>query len=257
MSSACDVCDSGVGGLQRLGDGLDVVAVGVEQERGVVAGVVLGPLAGVPVARLAGLACRRGRTPARRRRRVRGTRDGRARSASRSRARTSRSRPPPACGRARGGESRTPARQRRSRRSASRPPHRRPAATRGRSSRSAGGRVVYGFGAVAVGIEQEGAVVVVPVLGPRAGRSIVAVAGLDARPVEGVDVLAAGRHEPDVQPLGRGPALLGGRDREVVPLDQVVGAVARLDPERREDGRVEPLGCRAVRDADRHVVEHF
>jgi len=37
--------------------------------------------------------------------------------------------------------------------------------------------VVHGFGAVSVGVEQEPAVVLVPVLSPRAGGAVVPIAG--------------------------------------------------------------------------------
>ena len=53
--------------------------------------------------------------------------------------------------------------------------------------------VVDGFRAVPVGIEEERAVVVVPVLRTRAGGAVVAVAGRRPDPPELVDVSPRGR----------------------------------------------------------------
>ena len=72
--------------------------------------------------------------------------------------------------------------------------------------------VVDRLGAVAVGVEQEAAVVVVAVLGAQAGLAVVAVAGVDAGLPERVDVLARRRGEADVEAARRG--LLGVRGRE-------------------------------------------
>src|SRR5438105_1222336 len=46
------------------------------------------------------------------------------------------------------------------------------------------------------------------------------------------------------------------REREVAPLRVALVGVCPLDPDRPEHGVVEPLGGGAVRDPDRHVVEH-
>ena len=51
---------------------------------------------------------------------------------------------------------------------------------------------VDGLDAVAVGIEQEGAVVLGRVLRPRAGLAVAGEAGFDAGAVEGVDELVRG-----------------------------------------------------------------
>ena len=50
--------------------------------------------------------------------------------------------------------------------------------------------VVDGLGAVAVGVEQEAAVVVGPVLRPGAGRTVIRMAGVDSGVPERVDLLA-------------------------------------------------------------------
>ena len=61
-------------------------------------------------------------------------------------------------------------------------------------------RVVDRLGAVAVGVEQEAAVVVVAVLGPRPRRAVVAMARVRAGAPERLDELARARAEGDVQP---------------------------------------------------------
>jgi hypothetical protein len=124
-------------------------------------------------------------------------------------------------------------------------------------------RVNHGFGAVAVGVEQKAAVVVVAVLRARPGRAVVAVTGVDSGPPEVVDLVPRCGAEADVQP-GRDRMLdVRGRQREVVPLGELGAAVAKvaggaglLDPDRAEHGLVEALGRAAVAHPDRHVVEH-
>jgi hypothetical protein len=116
--------------------------------------------------------------------------------------------------------------------------------------------VVDRLGAVAVRVEQEGAVVVVAVLGTQPGRPVVAVAGLRARPPEGIDVLARGRDEADVQPPRHRVLLVGLRQGEVVPFGEVLIRGGRFDPDRLEDEAVEAHRGLTVGDADRDVVEH-
>ena len=116
--------------------------------------------------------------------------------------------------------------------------------------------VVDRLGAVAVGVEQEAAVVVVAVLRAQAGLPVVAVAGVDARLPERVDVLARRGGEADVE-AARG-RLLGvrGRERELAPIDEPVGGVRPLDPERAQHGVVERRGGVEVGGAEGDVIPH-
>jgi hypothetical protein len=116
--------------------------------------------------------------------------------------------------------------------------------------------VVDGLRAVAVRIEQEAAVVVVAVLGPRPRGAIVAVPPVHPGSPERVDVLARARDEADVQPARDRVASLRRGEREVVPLGEARVAVGRLDAQRLEHRAVEGLRRRAVRDSDGDVVEH-
>jgi len=111
---------------------------------------------------------------------------------------------------------------------------------------------VHGLDAVPVRVEQEGAVVVLAVVLPRPRLAVGAVSGGRADPPELVDERAARRDEADVQAVRR----LALRQREVVPLDEVLVRVRLRDPEHRQHRLVEPLRGRAVGRADRHVVEH-
>ena len=101
--------------------------------------------------------------------------------------------------------------------------------------------VVDGFGAVAVRVEQEGAVVVVAVLRPQARLPVVLVPGLGPNAPERVDELARGGDEGDVQPARHGVLLVGLAECEVVPLHEVLVPVGLADPDRLQDEVVEPL----------------
>jgi hypothetical protein len=86
--------------------------------------------------------------------------------------------------------------------------------------------VVHGLDAVAVEVEQEGAVVVLFVLRPQAWRAFVAVAGGGARAPELVDLHSRGRGKADVEPERHRLVVARLRDREIGPLDvaRVVGS---------------------------------
>ncbi len=109
-------------------------------------------------------------------------------------------------------------------------------------------RVADRFDAVAVGVEDEAAVVVLPVLGSRRGVSGIAVPGSDQPRPPRVDRCRARSLEPKVQVARR----LADGDREAVPLEELLALVRRLA--QRE--AVEPAARVAVGDSDRHVVEH-
>ena len=52
-----------------------------------------------------------------------------------------------------------------------------------------------GLGIVAVGVEDEGPVIIGMIFGPETGTDIVLAAGLDRRSIEGIDRGPVGRHE--------------------------------------------------------------
>ena len=114
---------------------------------------------------------------------------------------------------------------------------------------------IDGLRAVAVGIADEGAVVVGVVLRPRAGRPVVGVAGGRHRTPPLVDRLARARDERDVQVARDRPVLARGRDREVLPLEEMVAAGGLAEAESEERELVEATRTLEVRDADRDVVE--
>jgi hypothetical protein len=114
--------------------------------------------------------------------------------------------------------------------------------------------VVDRLGAVAVGVEQEAAVVVRPVLRTQPGLAVVAVARVDAGLAERVDVLARRRREADVEASGRRLRGVRGREGELVPLDEPVGGVRPLEPVRAQHRVVERRGRVEVGRAEGHVI---
>ena len=109
---------------------------------------------------------------------------------------------------------------------------------------AAGRRAKLGFAvkrldAVAVGVEQEGAVVVRVVRGARSRRSVAAVAGVDPGLPEGVDGRAVGSAEADVKAAGHRMLAIGRDEVPVLPLDQlgVAHAPARRRAPRARSGR--------------------
>src|SRR5215213_4007619 len=111
-----------------------------------------------------------------------------------------------------------------------------------------------GLDVVAVGIEDERAVVALVVVRADPGRAVVGAARVDRGAPESIDVRARARRERDVD-APRARAARRDRDREVAPLEELRPA-RNGDLERREPAVVEAAREIDVRDADRHVVEH-
>jgi len=116
--------------------------------------------------------------------------------------------------------------------------------------------LVDGLDAVAVGIEQEGAVVGRAIVAARSGRAVVAVARVDTCLPERVDLRAVTGAEADVQPAGHGVLRVRRPNPPVVPSDHVGARVARLDAQGAQHGAIEALRRREIGVADTDVVEH-
>src|ERR1700753_1707623 len=132
--------------------------------------------------------------------------------------------------------------------------------------------VTAGFDLVAVGIEDEGTVVVLVVVRTWAGRAVVLAAGLARRGVEGVDLGVALRRKADMRAvLGVAARVerLGHADPEAgmraADLAIAVGDDALARHVDREDAGaadglqhvvVEALGAIEIGDTDREVIDH-
>ena len=113
-----------------------------------------------------------------------------------------------------------------------------------------------GLDAVAVGVEQERAVVVRLVVGSLSRSSRVDQPVGRAHAPERVHVRATRGHEPDMESAGHRSRLRRLQKREVVPLDEPFVRVCHFDPELAEHGPVDRLGRAAIGHPNRDMVEH-
>jgi hypothetical protein len=115
---------------------------------------------------------------------------------------------------------------------------------------------MHSLDVVAVGVEQEGCVVAAAVFRAvplaDAGRAVIPIAAVDARPVEGIDLIPRVGDERDVN---RTPVLLVVGDDEVRELRPVISLPKRRYPERFEDDLVERDAVPGVSYANVDVVE--
>jgi hypothetical protein len=99
--------------------------------------------------------------------------------------------------------------------------------------------VVDGLGAIAVRVEEEGAVVGLVIPRPETRVAVARMTRLRARAPERVDFLARARNERDVQTARHRPIFASLRHPEVVPLVEMIPRVRDNVTERREDCLVE------------------
>src|SRR6478672_1192211 len=83
------------------------------------------------------------------------------------------------------------------------------------------------FDIVAVGIEDEGAVIIGMIMRPEARRAMVAAARFDRRRVEGVDQGAGLDGERDVSPLPH-PLIVADPEKGLAVRAETMGGAARL-----------------------------
>src|SRR5207248_4928228 len=110
--------------------------------------------------------------------------------------------------------------------------------------------------AVAIGVEQEPAVVRRGVLRAQPRSAVVAVPRIDARPPERVDLRAVAGAEADVESAGHRVLAVRRPNGPLLPLDQPGVRVTGLGAQRGEHGAVEALRRGEIRNGDPDVVEH-
>src|SRR5262245_2798617 len=117
--------------------------------------------------------------------------------------------------------------------------------------------VVDSLRTVAVRVEQERAVVVLPVMRPRAGHAVVSMPGVCTDAPELVHELLRRRGESNMEVSRDWIVAVGRGERELSLPDGVfLVTAAPPDPDRLQHGVVDRLRRLAVGRADRDVVEH-
>src|SRR3954454_16152056 len=115
--------------------------------------------------------------------------------------------------------------------------------------------VVDGLEAVAVRVVHEGTVVGGRVLRARPGLAVVGMGGLGHGPPPAVDLLARAGEQREVQVPRRRPLLRRGRDRQVLPLEEVRRAMRLAVAELRERELVAAARGLEVGDGHPDVIE--
>src|SRR3954454_23842588 len=116
--------------------------------------------------------------------------------------------------------------------------------------------VVDGLEAVAVRVVHEGTVVGGRVLRARPGLAVVGMGGLGHGPPPAVDLLARAGEQREVQVPRRRPLLRRGRDRQVLPLEEVRRAMRLAVAELRERELVAAARGLEVAHAHSDVIEN-
>src|SRR5437764_4571768 len=123
------------------------------------------------------------------------------------------------------------------------------------SSGGGGAFVVDRFDAVVVEVAEKAAVIGRPVLGARSRLAVVLVAGDGERVPPAINLSTRGRGKADVQVRRRWMCLVGGGDREVVPLVEASPTRAlACEIEQLKHLRVQVTTCAKVGDTNSDVV---
>src|SRR5882672_1177121 len=130
------------------------------------------------------------------------------------------------------------------------------------SSKWSGGLVAIGLDPIAVGIDNEGRIVVRAIVGAQPRFTVVAAAVADRRLVKGIDAFPRRGREAKMQPglrIGRN-RIWAGADPEcdllVAVAERALRRAQTRVADRLERSVVECLGLRNVANADGDVIDH-